>query len=243
MDAEKRRVFELVLVAFAAAYLTAMVLVFSSSEQPHQGANTQSYQDRANERCKDKQWECLWHWITHDAAGFFTLCLVIVGGCQLVMFLVQLRYIRKDIIASNRPRLAVREPRIMWSMSENGCSRINYVLQNFGGTGTHVIESALDVQLNTGGSPTLPILTASRQDIPAGTFLDAGESKRFEFTAPNPRTDRDMISNKEGDTDYHFLGRIAFRDDLRIRREMAFCRRYNIHMQRFCMIHGCEDEY
>ena len=169
--------------------------------------------------------------MTHDAAGFFTFCLVIVGGFQFALFWVQLRYIRVGLFASNRPRLAIREPRIMWSMSKNGCTIVNFVLQNFGGSGAHIIESALDVQLTIGGSPTLPILTALHQDIIPG----AGESVRLNFTATSQRTDRDMISNEERDTDYHFLGRIAFNDDLGERREMAFCRRFNIHSQRFGM--------
>lgn len=33
----------------------------------------------------------------HDAAGFFTLWLVIVGGGQLLLFWVQLKYIRKSL--------------------------------------------------------------------------------------------------------------------------------------------------
>jgi hypothetical protein len=39
----------------------------------------------------------LWHWLTHEAAGFFTLWLVIVGGGQLVLFYVQLRLIRESL--------------------------------------------------------------------------------------------------------------------------------------------------
>jgi hypothetical protein len=237
----KRRILEIFLWSFMASYLTAMVFIFSSPE-PRQDENTDSYQDRTNERCKDKQWECLRHWIAHDAAGFFTFCLVIVGGCQLGMFLVQLRYIRKDLVASNRPRLAVREPRILWPMSKDGCTIVNFVLQNCGGSRAHIVASALDIQLSTGGSPTLPFLTDASQDID-DTFLGAGQSIRKNFTAKTPRTDRDIVVNKGGHTDYHFLGRIAFEDDFTTRREMAFCRRWDNNCQRFCMIPGCEDEY
>lgn len=36
-------------------------------------------------------------WLTHDAAGFFTLWLVIVGGAQIGLFYWQLRYMRKGV--------------------------------------------------------------------------------------------------------------------------------------------------
>lgn len=38
-----------------------------------------------------------WAWITKDAAGFFTLCLVIVGGGQFILFWVQLGFIRESL--------------------------------------------------------------------------------------------------------------------------------------------------
>ena len=38
-----------------------------------------------------------WHWLTDDAAGFFTAVLVIVGAVQLVLFVWQLRLIRTSL--------------------------------------------------------------------------------------------------------------------------------------------------
>jgi len=46
------------------------------------------------------QHEGFWHWITHDAAGFFTLWLVIVGVGPVVLFLVQLRFIRESLVVA-----------------------------------------------------------------------------------------------------------------------------------------------
>jgi hypothetical protein len=43
------------------------------------------------------QMKLVGEWMTHDAAGFFTLWLVIVGGGQLVLFYVQLRLIRESL--------------------------------------------------------------------------------------------------------------------------------------------------
>jgi hypothetical protein len=38
-----------------------------------------------------------WNWVTHDAAGFFTAWLVIVGGIQVALFIWQLWLIRKSV--------------------------------------------------------------------------------------------------------------------------------------------------
>ena len=51
----------------------------------------------ANEQNQSQKSEGLWDWIFHDAAGFFTLWLVIVGGGQIVLFYVQLRLIRESL--------------------------------------------------------------------------------------------------------------------------------------------------
>jgi hypothetical protein len=88
----KRRILEMSLVAASAAYLTAMIFVFSSSEQPCPETNKQCPQNRAQETSNGQQDKSIRHWMTHDAAGFFTLWLVIVGGCQLILFWVQLKY-------------------------------------------------------------------------------------------------------------------------------------------------------
>jgi hypothetical protein len=51
-------------------------------------------------------------WLTKDAAGFFTFGLVLVGGFQAVMFLIQLRYMRKGMndatIAANAAKDSAR---------------------------------------------------------------------------------------------------------------------------------------
>lgn len=69
-----------------------------SSDQSGYSTQKQSSEDRGSETSKDQGDEPLWHWMTRDAAGFFTLWLVIVGGCQLVLFYVQLRLIRESLI-------------------------------------------------------------------------------------------------------------------------------------------------
>jgi hypothetical protein len=152
-----KRIFETIFAAFFAAYLTAMVFVFSSSEAC-QTTNCPRYQDRANETNTGQQEEqqpyatiaiIFWHWMTHDAAGFFTLWLVIVGGGQLVMFLFQLKYIKNSLIHTEtsagaakssadsvliveRPYIFMTAPKIV--AGPNKSYRLEYVLTNYGRT-------------------------------------------------------------------------------------------------------------
>lgn len=41
--------------------------------------------------------ERFWCWLTHDAAGFFTALLAVIGICQLALFYVQLKLIRESL--------------------------------------------------------------------------------------------------------------------------------------------------
>jgi hypothetical protein len=45
----------------------------------------------------------------HDAAGFFTFWIVIVGGCQLVLFCVQLKYIRDSLVDAKTAANAAKQ--------------------------------------------------------------------------------------------------------------------------------------
>jgi hypothetical protein len=91
------RIPEIALGALLATAFFALVLAFESSQQSDPSAQEQGSQNRQEETAKRQPNEDLWHWMTHDAAGFFTLWLVIVGGSQLVLFWVQLSLIRESL--------------------------------------------------------------------------------------------------------------------------------------------------
>jgi hypothetical protein len=69
----------------------------NSSQPSRQSTVNQGTQDRPAKTDKDQQDESFRQWVTHDAAGFFTLWLVIVGVSQLVLFWVQLLFIRESL--------------------------------------------------------------------------------------------------------------------------------------------------
>jgi hypothetical protein len=51
----------------------------------------------------------VWHWLTKDAAGFFTLLLVIVGAIQAFLFVWQLRLIRGSLHEAQRTSTVAKE--------------------------------------------------------------------------------------------------------------------------------------
>jgi hypothetical protein len=84
--------------ALLAVALFALGATFWSSQYSGQTTQTQSAKERAEEKSTGQPNEGLWHWLTHDAGGFFTAWLVIVGGGQLALFYVQLKLIRESLV-------------------------------------------------------------------------------------------------------------------------------------------------
>jgi hypothetical protein len=72
-----------------------MGILFSSSRnQPANAQTTTQGDKKSDDSNPDEGWR---HWVMHDAAGFFTLWLVIVGAFQVGLFVWQLWLIRKSL--------------------------------------------------------------------------------------------------------------------------------------------------
>jgi hypothetical protein len=84
-----------VVVVFA--LLTAWLLVSSWQSFRNQPAEARAVHDaRPENEAKSKEGG-LWTWLTHDAAGFFTLWLVIVGAGQVGLFLWAVTTNRRNV--------------------------------------------------------------------------------------------------------------------------------------------------
>jgi hypothetical protein len=108
----KRRSFQIFLVTFFTTYFIAMVFVFSSPERPsfpNSQRSKESYNETNNVQQNEFEQESFGHWITHDAAGFFTPWLVFVGGIQLALFWIQLGYISDSLINSKEAAKAAKK--------------------------------------------------------------------------------------------------------------------------------------
>jgi hypothetical protein len=100
------RVPELFLGCFLTVAVFAVGISFSS--QYRQATQDQRASKRANEQNHSQKDEGLWDWITHDAAGFFTIWLVVVGGGQLGLFYFQLRLIRESLGPAKEAAIAAK---------------------------------------------------------------------------------------------------------------------------------------
>ena len=102
----KFRGIELFLGMFLAVSIFAMGILFESSrnDSPITKPTEQSSSNQAH-----VEPSTFWNWVTHDAAGFFTACLVIVGFGQAGLFVWQLTLMRDGI---NDARIAAEAARV-----------------------------------------------------------------------------------------------------------------------------------
>jgi hypothetical protein len=71
--------------------------VTATTKPIYQITNPSKEQTATNKSSEREPDETTWHWLTHEAVGFFTLWLVIIAGGQLALFFWQLVLIRKSL--------------------------------------------------------------------------------------------------------------------------------------------------
>jgi hypothetical protein len=88
---------ELFLGAFLTIAVFAMGMLFEASNNPYPPTSAVSNKTTEQKPTDTKEQEGLWDWLTHDAAGFFTLFLFLAAGGQIYLFFVQLNLIRDSL--------------------------------------------------------------------------------------------------------------------------------------------------
>jgi hypothetical protein len=169
----KFRIPEIFLGALLAIVVFAMGLIVGSSLYPSQTTQQQSAEKRSNGTGQSQPDESTWHWMTHDATGFFTLGLFVVAFFQLGLFYRQLVLIRKSLdeakiaanasteaanaattqadlarsefIATHRPKLVVRELYMPPSTIMQN-AMVRYVIANVGSGSAEIVESHVMIQ-------------------------------------------------------------------------------------------------
>jgi hypothetical protein len=225
---------------FLAALFALAVYGISLSPQP----TKQSYQDPKSDEAKNNPLTDFGHWVTKDSISFFTFVLAVVAVGQGILIFLQIRLGRQEFIASHRPRLAIREPFIESSILQGEAGQfieIVYLLENCGDSTAHIIAATLEARYWENGAPGLPAST-EQNDI-GFVSLVPGQDRRLIAKTNLRFQKRFLLGNLRSETTLYFVGRIVFADDLRINRQMAFCRQYNSKGGRFCLIPGSEDEY
>ena len=96
-----------IVAALFGAYVIGFVALvsWSSSRQP---SNAHAAKKSSESNQAQVEHGSFGDWITHDAAGFFALWLVIVGAGQAGLFFWQLRYMRKSISDTKALALAAQ---------------------------------------------------------------------------------------------------------------------------------------
>jgi hypothetical protein len=100
----KARGHAFVLVALIGLSICGVKL--SSDRQPAYGQAERKAENKTN---KAEQGESGPDWLFRDAAGFFTLCLVVIGGLQLALFYWQLKLIRESLVDAKHAADAATE--------------------------------------------------------------------------------------------------------------------------------------
>jgi hypothetical protein len=243
---------DIFLGALLAVAIFAMGAMYWSSQYAGQSTQAPSASHRTDEESQGQQHEGLWNWLTHDAAGFFAVWLVIVGGGQLVLFYVQLKLIRESLIDAKIAADAAKEaadaavisaehlPRVeraylflsleVKSSTGDFVDRvkdsrwsIEYGFTNHGKTPAIIEE--LDVMASFWGSGWPAVETATRIPMQKGWAISAGESQGGYSTEFPLRADQ--IKRAMEKSGYIlFWGKVVYRDVFGASHESGWCRAY-----------------
>lgn len=93
----KTRIPEIFLGVLLTIAVFGMGMLYESSRHSDRPAQQSSSQGANDEAAKAPQNVSRLQWLMHDAAGFFTFWLFVVGGAQAILFFVQLRLIRESL--------------------------------------------------------------------------------------------------------------------------------------------------
>jgi hypothetical protein len=205
---------DILLGALLGVAIFALGAGFWSAQNPEHATEPPSAAHGANEKQQRQQYEGVWNWITHDAAGFFTLWLVIIGGGQLMLFFVQLRLIRESLddakvaavaakeaadAAQEQTRLARAEfiathrPRVILREVYFADDKIWFRLVNTGDGKATIVESWLMIETPIVKSALRPLLSTGHNDL-GRLVLVGGEMKELDYV---PADDFLFILNRQ----------------------------------------------
>jgi hypothetical protein len=234
---------ELFLGVFLAVAIFSMGMMFESSRSS--STEQQSATNTAKENPTHPPERGFWNWITHDAAGFFTLWLVIVGGTQIGLFYWQLRLIRvaaddakKAGIAAGRAATATESAVELTRQTAERQLRAYVVITSaepsFDGAGDLTVTIKIT---NCGQTPAYNV-TASRDirilDFPNPQFSPIPETRtpRFTLAKDQPMEIAPVLRNVAGISDIgalfdagravYIFGEVIYEDIFKKRRRMPF---------------------
>jgi len=191
------------------------------------------------------------------------LALSLSGFCTLLAVWRQTILMNRQFIASNRPKLVVRELQML-PPNENPNVVIRYIVSNSGTTIAEIVESVIEVKrVDSGsvgplrdaqGSNTIKDDLKRPNDLaypmPSLT-IEPGSYVQYTHTSnithpPDPNQPRNgvLVHSAPGirNNIVFFRGRIVYIDGNKTRRQMAFCRRYSYDNDTFIPVPDYEYE-
>jgi len=128
-----------------------------------------------------------WQWLMHDAAGFFTFLLVIVGGLQLGLFAWQLTLIRKSVTDAEIAARASQEAATTAKQQAETAEK-SFISSQRPWVG---IDHISDLPLNVGHEPSV-VLSMKNTGPGAAVHVRAktvGGVRSIEEITPDPPTE------------------------------------------------------
>jgi hypothetical protein len=152
---------------------------------------------------------------------------------------------RDEFISTHKPKIVIREPRLGESQANpvgDKFSIVTYTVENCGNSDAEIVNAAIEASCAIPmGYPVQTQLTEQSRDIEPITIVPGGYVQLVYKS--NLPAGTSLFPESNGDTCLYFYGKISFKDRIGTIRITAFCRRFNVHRNRFCLIPDCEDEY
>jgi hypothetical protein len=210
----KFRIPEIFLGVFLAVAVFAMgALLQSTGRTPFQLPPAASTD---NEKGDHQLNSAVLGWLIHDAAGFFTFCLFIIGGGQIVLFYWQLHFMRQGMKDAESAALAARQsadtakeaftklerPYLFITLGEPpillcprtghpmGTVLARYEITNHGKT--PAIVEILSAQISRGDHPEFPLQVDYDNPILATRIIGPQSAGKAEVIAPD-NADFDLV--------------------------------------------------
>jgi hypothetical protein len=234
------RIFIGVLLAIALWIVVFLPLYYgqpSSGSHPTNSPSNQSSNRESDQSHQDERW---WEWVFHDATGFFTLWLVVVGGVQASLFVWNLRLIKKTlapaeaaakaatVAAEHIPRVErayvflERTLNIRVTPNPGGGEvlRVEFAFHNHGKT--PAIFRRIEVDIRRVDAYPTRLRDTGASDMPPGLVLSSDETTVF-FPRVTLIQPEEWMSFMRRQPLLLFLGKVEYRDIFGTMHETGFC--------------------
>jgi len=176
------------------------------------------------------------------ALGGATFLLAAFGAAQTWFIRKQVRLGTDEFIATNRPRISLREAYA--ERNEAGLMQVRYAFANLGGTDAIICRSKFRLRhAAIAGTKRQVEFDDHSNGLEVQRRIEPGAHRQGEFTDPgvswparhsaHGRADHYFVATDNGFNAFYFFGRIEYKDDRGIARQMAFYRELEYDSYRF----------